>query len=300
MTTTELSSTFNRVMTNLWIGLSKGIDGLPREIYKLGYEVVCIEHSFRNQAREAVHPDMILSSEPLAHTLCLEFKSGANAEVDQLERDGRIATTDLIREAWVRPAAAAAHDTTVVGFTENRDRLAMGIDAAGFTFPLVGAQPDGLALLLNAFQRTELDEAFTPVLLIDWARVPTEFVRIDGASGDWEVAEAIGPAILSRIIRGEPRFGVDDICHDVSESWVILGSPARDALKKRIRAVIDQAARGPFSEYIRLVNNTVVVTAGRLGDPAKVAAALRSLETAQEAFIDSLRRSGRQLRLFED
>jgi hypothetical protein len=39
-------------------------------------------------------------------------------------------------------------------------------------------------------------------------------VRIDGESGDWEVAECVAPAIIGRILKGEPRFVVDDLCRD--------------------------------------------------------------------------------------
>ena len=296
MEETPLSSTFSRTQLNLWIGLCKGVYGLPRDIYELGFEPICIDHRFRNSAGESAHPDLIIESELKGHTLCLEFKSGGPDE-GQLLRNSHILPADLVRQAWVRPSAATSHDVVVVIFTTNSALHQQALSNGGYRFPLLGTQPDGLALIANRFRLDELSSVFIPLLRIDWSVVPTSFVRIDGELGDWEIAETMGPAILARVISGQPRFGVAEICRDVSDMWSILGGPGQQSLRSRVRAVVARAVAGPFAPYLSLSGDTIRVTQGRLGDPARQAQALRALRTAQAQFIGDLRSSGRQLTL---
>lgn len=89
-------SNFNLTMINLWIGMCRGVAGLPRDLKELGYVDKSIELRFRNQDMETVCPDLIIASDGLPHTLLFEFKSGANTEEDQLRRYSRVNQNDLM------------------------------------------------------------------------------------------------------------------------------------------------------------------------------------------------------------
>src|SRR5262245_33586821 len=118
MVMTDLSSSFNRRMVNLWIGLCRGVSGLPRDLFDLGYEDRWIDHKFQNQDREVVNPDLMVASRDEANTLVLEFKSGANTDDDQLRKYARIAQDDLVRGAFIERNAATSHDIVVVGLAD--------------------------------------------------------------------------------------------------------------------------------------------------------------------------------------
>ena len=136
-----LSSSFNRTLLNVWIGMCRGWPGLPRQLREWGYADRWIDHRFPNQDREPVHPDLIIASEAKANTLLLEFKSGANADEDQLRRDSRVCSDDLVRGALMRPTETAGHDVVVIGYSDNAERLRIGLDAGPYPFPLLGVAP---------------------------------------------------------------------------------------------------------------------------------------------------------------
>ncbi len=112
---------FNLKMLNLWIGLCRGVAGLPDALRKLGYEDKWIEYTFANQDIEKVCPDLIVASEQLGHTILLEFKSGANTEPDQLRRYSRVTQENLVT-AFISREAARNHDVSIVGRNEHGER----------------------------------------------------------------------------------------------------------------------------------------------------------------------------------
>ena len=297
-----LSSPFSRALLNVWIGMCRGWPGLPRQLRDWGYSDRWIDHRFSNQDGEPVHPDLIIASELKANALLLEFKSGANTEADQLRRDARIVSTDLVHGAQLRATETGSHDVVIIGYEDLAARLRLGIEAEAYPFPLLGVAQDGLALLGNSFSDTQVDALFRPLLAIDWATAPTSFVRIDGESSPWEVAEATIPDVLARLIRREPRFNVDDVCRSVSETWPILGEPAKQGVRARVKDVLSMAAAGSFSPYIALRGTTVDVKSNPIELPLdRRTREYRRLRSAQEAFMADLRERGYgvQLGLFD-
>lgn len=73
-------------MLNLFIGLCKGVVGLPQDFRRLHYQEQAVELRFTNAQGEAVVPELIIASRAIHHTILFEWKSGANADADQLRR----------------------------------------------------------------------------------------------------------------------------------------------------------------------------------------------------------------------
>jgi hypothetical protein len=294
------SSRFSRQVLNLMIGMCRGVPGIPRGLADLGYEDRWIDHKFRNQDGDIAHPDLLVSSRRMANTLLIELKSGANVEVDQLKRDSRVRSDDLVRGAFIDREASQTSDLLVVGQSVNVDRLQLGIDEASVATALVCTTDEGLELRSGRFTRPELETMLRPRLDIMWDRVPTYFVPIDAECEDWEIAEQLGPALLVRMQRREPSFGIDDLCRDVFElTWSILGRPAKDALRARFRIILRLAVDGPFGPFVRLNRDLIRVIDNPLPwGTAKATRAYRHLTDAQTALVASLQPGGAlQLRL---
>ena len=297
---------FSLTMLNLWIGMCRGVAGLPKDLRKLGYQDKSIEYGFANQDLQKVVPDLVLASEQMSHTLLLEWKSGANTEADQLRRYSRVNQKDLQTRAFISPSAARSHDVTVVGRDEHVDRLRMGLDAGGYAFPLLLADGEGLALSHNQFQIPQLANLFSPRLSINWDQVPSMFVPLDADSALWEVAEVVGPKMLQYMCERRPQVALNDICADICNTWGIMGQPPKEALRRRVREVLSLAARQHFRAYLRWVGavGRIEIVANPLDlEPDKRTVAYRKLRTVQKKFIESLRigragDGGEQLELF--
>jgi len=283
---------FNLTMLNLWIGLCRGVRGLPRDLKELGYVDKWIELKFANQDLEAVCPDLMVASEEVNHALLLEFKSGANTEPDQLRRYSRVTQNDLVVRAQISREATHSHDVTIVGKSEHSKRLCIGISDGGYQFPLLLADEDGLVLGHNQFRVRQLNSLFSLRLQIDWSRVPSMFVPIDRDSELWEVAEVVMPKVLGYMTELRPLARVGEICQDICNTWGIMDEPARNELRSKVREVLRVAVRRHFKPYLRLVisRDSVEIRNNPLDlQPDKRTAAYRRLRTAQRDLIENLR-----------
>ena len=180
----------NLALMNLFVGMCKGVAGVPRHFRNLRYVDKWIELQFANSDQEVITPELIVSSRQLNHTILFEWKSGPNLEADQLRRYSRVTRDDLRERAGLAVEEIGSHDVGVIGLEEYRERLAMGINEGGYTFPLLLATEQGLAIHMNRFIRNETDAVFRPLLEINWETVPNYFFPVDvtrscGNSQSW-------------------------------------------------------------------------------------------------------------------
>ena len=204
-------SSFSRTMLNLWIGMCRGVAGLPRDLFDLGYVDRWIDFRFRIATGEIVHPDLIVASGPQRNSLLLEFKSGANVDEEQLRRDALVTPDDLVRAVYIERDAAETHDLVVLALADQIERITIGVDRSGVSLALLCQSADGIALVQGVFSVTDLTRLFSPSMRIPWDRIPTGFVPVDGSSEDWEIAELVGVEMVARMQRREPSFNVEDL-----------------------------------------------------------------------------------------
>ncbi len=283
---------FNLIMLNLWIGFCRGVAGLPKDLRNLGYQDKWIEWRFINQDRKEVCPDLIIASEQVNHTLLLEFKGGANTEPEQLRRYSRVTAQDLVDKAFMTRRATNNHDFVVVGQGEHGERLRMGIDNSGYSFPLLLADHEGLVLDHNQFQISQLNSIFFPKLGINWNRVPSNFVPLNGDSALWEVAEKVIPKVLEYMLDRRPHVSMDEISRDICITWDIMGRQPRNEIKAKVRKVLREAASRHFKAHLRWIGprDRVEIVANPLElQSDKRTATYRNLLTAQKRLIESLR-----------
>ena len=172
-------SNLNLALMNLFVGMCKGLAGLPRDFRNLQYVDKWIELRFANTDQEQVAPELIVSSRRLNHTILFEWKSGPNLEADQLRRYSRVTQDDLSERAALAIEETGSHDVAAIGLQEHAERLTMGLAQGHYTFPLLLVTDDGLAIHQNRFQPNETDAVFRPLLAINWGDVPNHFFPVD-------------------------------------------------------------------------------------------------------------------------
>lgn len=296
-------SNFSLTMANLYVGLCRGVSGLPMCLYDLGYIDHWLENEFSIGPNKKVEPDMVLVSDKIGHTLLLEWKSGANTEDDQLERYSQVTKESLRNNAQVSADAAERHDVSIVGLREHENRLVMGVTDGAYTFPVLSVDPDGITLCHNSFECKELTSVFSPKLLVDMSRIPMRLVPFNGDSMLWEVAEAVIPQLLEYMSRRLPHVDARQVSSDICrETWSIMGNRSRTDVETKVIQVLKLAANGSFKRYLKweaarkfiaFQNNPL-----QLGSDKRTTE-FRKLEKLARGFIDSLRRNNEGMQQME-
>ena len=296
-------SNYNLFLLNTWIGLCRGVVGLPREIHSLGYREQWIELRFQNSEDRTVRPEVILSSSLQYHTLLLEWKEGPNTDDDQLERYSFVTTQDLIQRVFIPPDDATNHDVCIIGLAEHEDRLRIGIRNGGYSFPLLLIEKDGFSLSMNQFTASEVTKVFTPKLVIDFNKAPTQIVPFDHNSEPWEIAERIMPKVIEYMFKRIPIFLLEQLANDRMPLWNIMDPGYKGDLRRKIQCILEDAERHEFQGYFSrnrsVESRTHSPTWQILHQPSSMKFDKRSREyrkliTRHRRFINALRTGKRQ------
>lgn len=289
---------FNLLMVNLWIGLCRGVAGLPPSIRQLGYEDKWIEQRIVIAKDVRVKPDFIMASKQLSHCAVFEWKSGANTESKQLERYARVQTNHLIRFAYLDTSECSSHEVIIVGKEEYSDRLQIGLKENGHVFPLLQVGPSGLARVMNDFLCEELASVFNPDLEIDWGKVPTSFIPFDAESPDWEVAEQAVRHVVSHMMKRSPRIQLKQLASQIcEEAWSIMSREAQDETCRVIHRVLRNGERNELRGYFTTTDNPTDGYVNITGNPLNAAperhtAEFGKLSSLQEKFLARLKKAG--------
>lgn len=243
-------SNLNLALMNLFVGMCKGLAGLPRNFRNLQYVDKWIELRFANTDQEQVAPELIVSSRRLDHTILFEWKSGPNFEADQLRRYSRVTQDDLRERAGLAVEETGSHDVAVIGLQEHAERLTMGIAKGPYAFPLLLVTEDGLAIHENRFRPNETDAVFRPLLAINWGNVPNYFFPVDVDSESWEFAELVIPKVLELMGNGEARILQSDL-EETIHCWNVLSREYQGRLRTKLCDTLDRACQQQFEAYIR-------------------------------------------------
>jgi hypothetical protein len=309
-TTNESSdSGFGLAMLNLWIGLCRGVGGLPKDVHHLGFRDKEIEFSFKNASNETIKPELIICSQKLEHTLLLEWKSGKNTEVDQLDRYSRVVPPD-IRARVPSGGACKGHDVVIIAKIEHRDSIAIGIDKK-HKFPLLCVESDGISLNVNRFSHAVINPVFAPKLKIDFTRRPSSFIPFDATSPEWMIATEVIPQILQLMHEGETVLLLDAILPAVVDVWSHISPQDQRTLREKVERVITRAADGHFKPYLKRNRAYEAQSKGKGWDiensplnmsSSKRGQEFRRLQKLQKEFVEELRsgRTGPQPDLFLD
>lgn len=306
MVMANLSSAFNLTLLNLFIGLCRGVYGLPSDFKNNGYIDKWVEFKFSNSENQIVQPEIILSSDKIEHSLLFEWKSGYNIDPDQLQRYSKITAQDLQQRAFLSRRSSSRHDVVIIGKEENIERIILGVRKSGCDFPVLSVSDRGLSLKDNHFNCTELTRIFNPDFIINMDVIPTSFIPFDRDSELWIVAEKAMPKILEYMSERKPRILLDEFAKDIVPAWVIMDNNFKKDLKNKIYNILDKASNNEFREFLKynllMKRKTGTPTWEIIYNPLdlqfdKRQAAYRRLHKLQEDFIEALRKGERQREL---
>ncbi len=238
-------------LLNLFIGMCKGTEGLPRDLFQLGYRDIAVEFRFANANGDTVHPELIVASEQTRHAILFEWKSGPNTDANQLARYAGVTRDDLRERAYLPPTQSEAHDVSVVGLSEHRDRITIGITRGGYDFPVVLRSTAGLETILNQFKVAETDSVFRPRLAIDWARVPSSFFPVDKDSPLLDFAALVMPVVFEEMAQGSSRILANYVGERIIRSWEIVDRQYQREVTQKISVILQRASNHEFSAYLR-------------------------------------------------
>ena len=241
----------NLRMLNLFLGLCKGAAGLPLDLRQLGYRETAVEMTFQNANREAVVPELIISSRVVHHSILFEWKEGGNTEKDQLRRYNGIIQKDLTERAMLAADECETFNVTIVGLNDFRDRIVMNVDDGGYAFPVLVVTEAGLELIRNRFSEPQTNAVFDPVLNINWDNATTAFFPLDGSSEEWEYAEQIIPFVQTKMEAGDTRIVSEDVARQVIPLWGTANRNFKQQVETKIVSVLTYASQNEFSPYIR-------------------------------------------------
>jgi hypothetical protein len=294
---------FNLKLLNLFFGMCSGTQGLPPGLHALGYIPEAVETTFTNSEDRNVAPDLIIASAQVHHTVCFEWKSGANTEADQLQRYSGVEPNDLVAKAFVHVNKCATHDIAIIGKDEHRATIPIGVQNGGYTFPVLVTTAAGMEIILNAFSHAPTDGVFRP-LNVNWDTLPTSFFPLDGDSELWEFAEHAIPYVLEQMVKGAPRIRMDDLAKAMIPHYDRMRPDYKGQLKQKIQQVMDHASRAQFSTYLQrapraaagvmqtptwdVINNPLV------GTVDKRQKAWKALQKKHQSLIDHFKNPQRQ------
>lgn len=245
-----MPSSFCLSIINLFLGMTRGVRGLPVDLRRLGYTDRSIELVFTNQEGRTVKPELILSSSRLRHTILLECKSGANTDAEQLERYSKVSSNDLQTKALLQSQEWESHDVAIVGKSEHADRLKIGIENR-FRFPLLTLSPSGINKILNKFTPVETEAVFARGLDFTPEDIPHYFFPVDKDSELWEFAEILMPVVLESMLQRKTRIEAYEIAGSIIPTWDIIDTSYRGEIENKVRDVLLAASQGPFKKYLK-------------------------------------------------
>ena len=235
---------------------------------------------------------MLLCSEKTQHTLICEWKSGKNTEDEQNRDYATIRPLDLTQNALVSASAAKTFDVAIFGRRENEARLRIGIENK-YSFPLILVDGDGLHLVLNRFQSSDLNTVFSPSFLLDMNAVPSRFVPIGEDSTEAETAKLVMPRVISLLIERPTKIASESICDAICPVWSACHAKAKQLIRSKVCKVMEQAAAKDFQKYfvwsksnngcnLSVIENPIAYKADKRN------AAFRKLSKIQGEFVGRL------------
>jgi hypothetical protein len=236
---------------NLFLGMCKGVAGVPDDLRRLGYVDRWIEFTFTNSRNHAVVPELVIASNRLRHTILFEWKEGANTEANQLERYAGITAEDLRQKVFLTEHEWESHNTVIIGLEQHADRLVVAIDRDGHNFPVLVRCDRGMSKIRNRFAPDETDALFQPLLTFDWATIPTFLYPLDVDSSLSEYAELLMPAILERMGAGEARILLSNLAEAVIPVWANVDRAHQNRLRGKMMVVMERASRHELSQFLR-------------------------------------------------
>lgn len=263
----------------------------------MGYRDIWLNNGLTPDGTDRSHPVMVLASRETRHSLFVEVTGGPEIDPGHLEPYARLTAVELRQGTRLSREQTETYGVAVFGWDEHRETLRACVAQSGMRPALILRTPEGLVLDSNPFVKAALTNIFRPLLAVDWHVAPLSWIPFDHESRPAEVAGVVVPEVVRRLLHGEFRIEVDDVCRK-QVLWGLTTDTGRRKLRERIREVLVDAASGEMRGYFSLRGDVIEAAVPEDGDSAagegKSPVNPRTLRISSIRFAQFLARLGQQ------
>ncbi|MEV2193510.1 hypothetical protein AB0I02_21350 [Streptomyces phaeochromogenes] len=236
---------------NALLGLCTPHDINPSPLANAGFRVVALEVPLSCGASSSVVADAVLFHDALAHLVICEAKSGANVELDQARRYGRLTAQTVVRATSINLSRAAEPSMEVVylGLEEHAERLSLSLTNAEVPYPLLTVS-DKVVKLVRAAQASGHLRAALASEGVDLVAPPTTYVAYDHESDDAEFVSPVRTQLVKAAALGDKMVTVRRVAEGCCPHFAVYGKAARSQLLKKVARAARQIAREDSESYL--------------------------------------------------
>jgi hypothetical protein len=260
----ELST--HTVQVNGWISLTKPGIGYSDSLHRLGYECERIEQKFYN-SDDQLHPDVILTSPDLDHSIVAECKSRTLSS-DQLARYARLKQTPkVMTEQGVVTGVNEdefAADISISSLDNLYDSGLIdeeGIEDIDFSDYVIlqfehSAYSGFILHKLESGEFTPSDlEQLLPINSDIGQYIPTEFYPFDDEEEDHRaLAESVFQAVISLAVQ-QDEFALEDVMNASHRHWSSIGREKKSNLRGKGRFVIEMLEKEDMKNHLEKIHD---------------------------------------------
>lgn len=228
------------VPINTLLALLRPNDINPPALADAGFQLAGLEIPARGTEGSVVIDALLLHAET-SHLVQVEAKSGANVENVQAVRYGTVRVQDVVQSAYVTLPARTppTSETVYICLAEHYDRVRLGLDKLGLSYPIMKISPGSLALDHADTASSQLAQAFAGGH-VPLAGPPPRLIPFDEDSD----VEIIKPRVLAVLVEAMSHRLTELTLHSLAERatphYGIYGRRAQGQIKRKIA----EAARG--------------------------------------------------------
>ena len=237
---------------NALIALWSSGGSYPEVLRECGYYVAGVEAPVRVENGTVVI-DVVMFHPERNVVLAGEAKSGANVDLRQAARYGRLRADAVIQDASINVSRGG--DLYVQPLycclAENVDRVILGLARAGVDYPVLSLDDKVIEHHGAPFLDEALTDAFAaPVPVQGW---PPRIIPVDRESPDHMFDDLVVTAAVAAISSGRTEASVPALAEEAIPHLAIHAKRARKQLEKRVDAAARRVARRDEAtfEYLR-------------------------------------------------
>jgi hypothetical protein len=228
------------VPLNAVIALIRGHGGWPNAFEGDGLDVRWLEVPVTT-SEGVVTVDVLAYSTKHDLLVPIEVKSGANADEEQARKYANMTAEDVLRLATVTGTRAGktAIEPMYVALKENEARIALGLEKAGLSCPVLVIDTGGAEL------KCEPDHQLSP-FVVALPSPPPAVVPIDAESPPERYLELAIAHIVARAASGERSISLDSVLEAINPYWTVTHDAVRGQIRTKARGALKEACEGEF------------------------------------------------------
>ncbi|MGW6496846.1 hypothetical protein [Nonomuraea angiospora] len=208
-------------------------DGInPAVLADQGYRVAGLEVPV-GKSGSSVVVDVVLANGDTGHVLAIESKCGGNVEDEQCARYAALDPVAVVRNAYIdlHRRVPPTLDVIYACLGPHVDRIRLGLETAGVTFPILAVHDDKILLEGSAIREPLRSIFRTPVKL---AASPSRHVPFDAESSVEIIEPYVQTALVAALAQSLTEISLAALTEQSIRHFALFSRPAQTALKRKV------------------------------------------------------------------